>query len=278
MTQKPLVLVTGSSGSLGQEVISLLPSKYKLLTLSADLRNLSAINLELSSIPQIHFIIHLAGVTDTNAKKLKGHIHDNLTMAENINYLAIDKKVTKIIFTSSHAVNYSHRPYAVAKKECEDILLKNKIPCTVMRPTMIYGPNSPETLQVIKLLKTLPLFPYITPPTQIQPVLVTDVAKAIIGSLDKKLPQNIYNLAGPNSISTFQFLKILQATSHSKNIFVPIPKLFVSLLTNLISYFSPSRALILRELLLQDITSDSSEAQKDLHWTPQTIRPLSSHT
>jgi NADH dehydrogenase len=71
---------------------------------------------------------------------------------------------------------------------------------TIVRPSLVFGPEDQLTNRFATLMSRLPIYPVIAPNTRFQPVYVRDVARAIVAAaLDPATyAGKIYEVAGPD--------------------------------------------------------------------------------
>jgi NADH dehydrogenase len=121
--------------------------------------------------------------------------------------------------------------YQQTKYEAEQIVRSSGILWTILRPSLIHGPDS-DLIKVAKgwvtgakqpwfflpyftreeLTADVPLGPVRRVPPKVQPVAVEDVAWAVGESLERpRAAGEVFNLVGPETLTWPQFLETLQA-------------------------------------------------------------------
>ena len=77
---------------------------------------------------------------------------------------------------------------------------------TIIRPSLVFGPEDRLTNRFATLMSRLPVYPVIAPSTRFQPVYVRDLAKAIVAAaLDPKAHAGkTYEIAGPEVMTMRQ--------------------------------------------------------------------------
>lgn len=273
VTIKPILFLTGSTGSLGKATRLILESKYEVICPKINLLNSDTIFRELEAYKTIPYIVHIAGISDANLKNHHNSFEDNVDMARNIVSLAKAKETTKIIFISSNSVNYSHRPYAVSKKNSEDLIRTSKIPFVILRPTLILGPDSPEIKKLLKLIK-LPIIPLIGANAKIQPIYVDDVSQAILLALESSLTGSIFNIGGRGQITTKSLLKILLEATCKKRPILEISEVLSTPIFLLGQLIMPTLFSGLKDTLGKDLIVDNDEARSKLGWTPKATKEI----
>ncbi len=95
---------------------------------------------------------------------------------------------------------------------------------TILRPSIVFGPEDAFFNRFAGLARMLPFMPVIAGDTRFQPVYVGDVADAVIAAADRDdAPGRAYELAGPRSHTFRELLRyILEITGHRRPL-VEIP-------------------------------------------------------
>ncbi len=126
-------------------------------------------------------VVHLAALTG----KAPADVHRKVNAEGTRALIEASRQagVRHFLHVSSIAAGYAdkrHYPYAESKAEAEQLVRDSGIPFTILRPTVVLGPDSPiwATLKKVASLPVIPL-PQDRQPVTMQPVLVDDVARAI---------------------------------------------------------------------------------------------------
>lgn len=205
------ILVTGSSGFIGKNLISILKYKYPTVDiLTYDQENTEAQLSVYTS--QCDFVIHLAGVNrpNNNDDFIKGNFNLTKKLVEN---LEKNSNLVPIIFSSSIQSDLSNE-YGRSKKMAEDEILdysrKNNIKSYIFKLTNVFGkwckPNYNSV--VATFCSKIANNQEITindPKTKLNLIHVDDVVKCIIELLHKESDE-IYQTAYPTYQVTLQEL------------------------------------------------------------------------
>ena len=111
----------------------------------------------------------------------------------------------------------------------------------------------------------------------IQPIAVTDTAKAIVEVLEKEeINNNIYELGGPNTFAFKELMEILLKQIKKKRFLVPIPIPFAKVLGRILEVMpNPLLSKDQVELMQYDaIVSNKYPTIKDLKISPKTINEV----
>lgn len=138
--------------------------------------------------------------------------------------VAHEKGVQRFVHVSSLGV---HAPseYGQSKKHGEIAVRKQFPDATILRPSVIFGPDDAFFNMFNKLSRYLPVLPLIGGGhTKLQPVYVHDVAKAAITSLtDPQAKGGLYELGGPEKLTFKQIYQRLFKHTGRKRVLLPLP-------------------------------------------------------
>jgi len=224
-----MILITGGTGFIGQYVVKeMLEKGYDIRLLARDEKKAQAFSsklevfkgdaLKLGTLKgiskDVDIVVHMIGAISLNPKE---NFLYNLQTTKNI--LKCCKNVEKIIYTSSAdvygpvtgIVNESceckpNNPYGKSKLQAEKMVLDSGIPSLILRPTLVYGINSPWWKYGMDLLKW-GFVPDTDNYTQL--VHVKDVSNVITTGV--KRGEGIYNIADKEPMKiTYIFSKIVE--------------------------------------------------------------------
>jgi uncharacterized protein YbjT (DUF2867 family) len=118
----------------------------------------------------------------------------------------------------------SESAYARAKAAGEAAVLDAVPTATIMRPSVVFGPEDAFTNRFAALARMSPVMPLIGADTRLQPVYVGDVATAVADAVDgKTMPGATYELGGPEVLTMREIIEIILATIERKRMMVPVP-------------------------------------------------------
>ncbi|MHB8545738.1 MAG: NAD-dependent epimerase/dehydratase family protein [Nitrosotalea sp.] len=273
------VLITGHSGFIGSNLVSLLSSKkYQITGISRKTSKNSKITEIKKDIQRIRFsdvsrnsqIIHLAAITDLSYCDQNPIECFRTNMQGTQNLLDIARKQdSKFIYVStSHVYGYPKKLpiseehprnatsiYAASKIGgevcCESYARTYGMDISILRIFSVYGPGSPAHLVIGKIISQLlanktirlgNLYP------KRDFIYINDVVRAIEIALRKSRRFNIYNIGSSHSYSILQICDILKKLSGCN---IPVK----------------SSPLYLRSAEIPNVVSDSSKI-KHLGWKP----------
>jgi NADH dehydrogenase len=96
---------------------------------------------------------------------------------------------------------------------------------TLIRPSLVFGPEDQLTNRFATLMSRLPVYSVIAPRTLFQPVYVRDLARAIAGAALDPLAHagKTYEVAGPDVMTMRQLSEAIAAAAGQSPILVDLP-------------------------------------------------------
>ena len=268
------ILITGSSGSLGKSVVDQITNhQYRLFCpkrRDADLLNEDQLFDYFKKLPPIYGIIHIAGITDTNVINNHSDLNDNIVMTKNIVDVGSKYQIKHFIYISSHSVNYSSRPYAKIKRICEEIVSQSGLTFTIIRPSVIFGPGSPELKRIINIVSKSPIIPLIDGGRQkCRPIFIEDVSKFISLCLKNPIAKNkTFTIAGSQIVTIKDIIQFVSNLVDKDRLLISIPIRLFNPLQKLINLFCPISIKSKLLIITEDAASNINQPTKDLNWTP----------
>ena len=236
------ILVTGSHGLVGKEVISELKNR-KHTIVEFDLKNkqniLTKTHLE-KALKNIDLVIHLAGIIDNSNPDLW---KINVEGTKNIIEESVKKRVKKFIFLSStgvygdtkHNINedsevHPQTIYEKSKYEAEQIVLNHQeeLHVNVIRSAMIFGPNLywKNMFKILKKNFPLPGSGY----NKFQIIYVKELVRAMLTVIKNGEPGETYLVAGKEQWTLREFCKKSKGIMGKKEHIWSVPGIIVILI------------------------------------------------
>ena len=115
--------------------------------------------------------------------------------------------------------------YARSKAAGEAAVLSAVPSATILRPSVVFGPEDDFTNRFAGLARMSPALPLIGGGmTKMQPVYVGDVATAVADAVDGKTrPGATYELGGPEVLSMREIMEVILATIERRRMLVSLP-------------------------------------------------------
>jgi NADH dehydrogenase len=106
---------------------------------------------------------------------------------------------------------------------------------TIIRPSLVFGPEDQLTNRFASLMSRLPIYPVIAPRTRFQPVYVRDLARAISdAALDpRRHAGKTYEIAGPQVMTMRRLTESIAAMSGQSPMLVDVPDIAADALSRL---------------------------------------------
>ena len=191
------VLVTGATGFIGKRLCDLLIKEghfVRVITRSStDFHDSVLCDLENDDIPSeafgdIEVIFHLAGYAHDLSNKgdnKEKYISLNVDVTMKLARLASLSKVRKFIYVSSVKAVNSYEIYGESKRQAEISLLEladnTAMDISVLRPSLVYGPNVKGNLQAMQSAIKRGWFPPIPKLSNCRSMIhVDDVARSLL--------------------------------------------------------------------------------------------------
>jgi len=174
------------------------------------------------SIKNSDIVINLIGILYETRKQKFYNIHSSIPEA--VAKICNDSDVKKFIHVSAIGANENSKSlYQKSKYQGEIKALENFKNTVVIRPSVVCGTEDNFT-NLFSKLSILPVIPVVGMNYKFQPILVTDVADAIIQAIETKNNEGkIYEIGGPKVISFGDMVKSILSTINKKRFVVEMP-------------------------------------------------------
>ena len=237
-----LVTVFGGSGFLGRNVVRALSKRdYRIRVavrrpelagylqpmgkvgqiqaVQANIRNPASIE---AAMRDSHIAVNLIGIlTESGAQTFEAvQAKGAETVAEAAR--AVDARMVHVSAIGADANSTSR--YASSKAAGEQAVLAAVPSATILRPSVVFGPEDQFTNRFAALARMSPALPLIGGgATKMQPVYVGDVARAIADAVDGLTkPGATYELGGPEVLSLREIIEIILAITERERMLVPL--------------------------------------------------------
>jgi uncharacterized protein YbjT (DUF2867 family) len=238
-----LVTVFGGSGFLGRYVVRALAKRDYRIRVAVRRPELAGHLQPLGRVGQIHAVqANLRYPASVEAALRDAHVAVNLvgvlaergaqtfdavqaagagTVAEAAR--AVDAAVVHV--SAMGANESSSSRYARAKAAGEKAVLAAAPAATILRPSVIFGPEDQFTNRFAALARLSPVLPLIGGGlTKFQPVYVGDVATAVADAVDSKTkPGATYELGGPEVLSFREIIELILEITDRKRTLMSLP-------------------------------------------------------
>lgn len=239
------ILVTGATGFLGSHITEVLVQHSFTvrctLRPSSSLKWLENLNIEKVNVnfndevslqkacEGVDVVVHNAGIT--RAKNDAEFFEVNTDATERLAKAAIKARVSRFIFISSLEARgpdgfpTAISSYGKSKLEAERRLtnFQNDIELILLRPAGVYGPRDTDLLTLFQIAK----YGLLTVPAtngRLQPVHGSDVAEAVLASIQGKAHLGPFEIAEANTYSWQDMASKLEIAMNKKLRVIKIPR------------------------------------------------------
>ena len=238
-----LVTVFGGSGFIGRSVVRALAKRDYRIRVAVRRPELAGYLQPLGRVGQIHAVqANLRYPSSVEAAMRDSHVAINLVgiLAESgaqtfdavqasgagaVAKAAAAASARMVHVSAIGADENSPSHYARAKAAGEMAVFSAIPSATIMRPSIVFGPEDQFTNQFAALARVSPALPLIGGGlTKLQPVYVGDVATAVADAVDGKArPGAIYELGGPEVLTMREIMEIILSITERKRLLISLP-------------------------------------------------------
>jgi NADH dehydrogenase len=219
-------------------------------------------------------VINLIGILYETRKQKFYNIHTSIPEA--VAKICSDSDVKKFIHVSAIGANEnSNSLYQKSKYQGEVKALNNFKNTVIIRPSVVCGTEDNFT-NLFSKLSILPVIPIVGINYKFQPILVNDVANAIVAAIEKKNNEGkIYEIGGPKIISFGNMVKSILKIINKKRFVVSMPMALAkiqSTITDLLPFppiLTKDQCAILSEA--DNVVSNENLTLKDLDINPSDV-------
>jgi nucleoside-diphosphate-sugar epimerase len=243
-----MILVTGGTGFIGRELIQrLIASGYpvrSLLRPSPTTPNLpTGLTLEVAltslldrrgvraALIGVDTVIHLAG--GERYRHRPELVEDDIEGTRVLAEACAQVRVHRFVYLSHLGASLtSAYPLLRAKARCEENILRSGVSNTILRPSLVYGPDDHFTTSIAMMASILPIaFPLPGDgSTLLQPLALADLVTSILWMLDDAatLDQR-YEIGGPEYLSFREIVQLVLEKAKSRRLFLQVRPPFLRL-------------------------------------------------
>src|SRR5947209_4305003 len=238
-----LVTVFGGSGFLGRHVVRALAKRDYRIRVAVRRPELAGNLQPLGRVGKIHAVqaslrypasieaamrgshaaINLVGILAENGPQTFDAVQ--ATGAGAVAKAAAAVEAEMVHVSAIGADQNSPSRYGRSKAAGETAVLSAAPSATILRPSVVFGPEDQFTNRFASLARLSPALPLIGGGlTKLQPVYVGDVATAVAEAIDGKTkPGATYELGGPEVLSMREIIQIILATIERDRMLISLP-------------------------------------------------------
>ena len=220
------------------------------------------------SIKNSDIVINLIGILYETRKQKFMKIHAGIPEA--ISKICAQSDVKKFINVSAIGANPDSKSlYQRSKFQGEVNALTNFKNTVIIRPSVVCGTEDNFT-NLFSKLSILPLIPVVSINYKFQPILVSDVADAIVKAIETKDNHGkIYEIGGPKIISFGDMVKSIMKTLNKKRFVVEMPMPIAKIQSSVMSLL-PIPPVLTRDQC--EILSEADNVVSNNHLTLQDLK------
>jgi uncharacterized protein YbjT (DUF2867 family) len=226
------------------------------------------------AIKNSDIVINLIGILYETRKQKFYNIHSSIPEA--VAKICSESDVKKFIHVSAIGANENSKSlYQKSKHLGEVKALSNFKNTVIIRPSVVCGTEDNFT-NLFSKLSILPVIPLVGINYKFQPILVTDVADAIVKAIEIKDNEGkIYEIGGPKIISFGDMVKSILKTINKKRFVVQMP-MAIAKLQSTITDLLPIPPILTKdqcEILSEadNVVSNNHLTLKDLDINPSDV-------
>jgi uncharacterized protein YbjT (DUF2867 family) len=295
-----IVTVFGGSGFLGRHVVRALAKRGYRIRVAVRRPELAGHLQPLGRVGQIHpvqanlrypasiaaaardakVVLNLVGILFERGRQRFDAVQ--AAGAEAVAQAAAAQDAGLVHISAIGADENSSAVYAKTKAQAEQRVLAAVPGATIVRPSIMFGPEDGFFNKFGSLARCLPALPLVGGGhTRFQPVYVGDVAEAIAKAVDGKTnPGTTYELGGPDTLTFKQLLEFILATTERKRLLIPLPFWAATLQASFLQYMptpllTPDQVELLRtDNVVSDAAVRDGRTLEGLGIAPHTIAAI----
>jgi NADH dehydrogenase len=155
-----------------------------------------------------------------------------------------DAGIERLIFLSHiGADRASAFPIQKSKGIAEEHIRRSGVPYTIIRSSVVFGPEDRFTTTLAALLRAVPFFFPIPSDgrTLLQPLWVEDLVTSLVWTLENSTTINqTYEIGGGEYFTLRQVLETLMSVTHTRRVLVPLPPPYMRALFVLFDSWMPN--------------------------------------
>jgi len=236
-----LVVVTGGSGFLGQQVVQALLARGARVRLAARHPEKAYSLKPLGNLGQIQFapcdisdkagatrivqgadaVVSLAGTFAGNLQRVMGEAPGWLAEAARAEGATAFAHVSAI---ADPGTEDAPSPYGEAKRLGEERVLAAFPTASILRPSIMFGADDEFINMFAGIIARMPVLPVFGPEAKLQPLFVGDAAEAIVRALENpgKFGGKTFEIAGPEVVTMLDLNRRIAAAQGRDRTFLPM--------------------------------------------------------
>jgi NADH dehydrogenase len=241
----------------------------QVVPLAADLRQDAALA---RAVAEADWVVNLVGILAEGKHGDFQRLHGELP--GRIGQVAAMAGVGRLVHVSAIGADAAGPSEYARSKAAGEAALRQAFPrATILRPSIVFGPDDSFFNRFAAMARMMPVLPVIRGGTKFQPVYVGDVADAVLAALTRDDTEGrLYELGGPRVASFRELMAlVLDATGRRRRL-VEVPDGMARLLARLPG--GPLTADQLEQLGRDNVVSPGADGLAALGITPKTMESV----
>lgn len=262
-----MILVTGGTGFVGSQLIKRMrqanlpvraivrdPEKARALkdlgvdVVKGDVSDTASLERASAGVKRV---IHLVGIIQEGPGATFQGVHVEGTR----HVLEAAKKagVRHFIYQSALGTRPCARSeYHKTKWAAEELVRTSGILCTILRPSLIYGPGDLFTIRLVEMIRLLPFLPVIgSGKSKIQPIFIDDAVGCIVKTAKSDCCNNeTFEIGGPEQLTYEEVTRTIADTLGVRRSVVHLPIFFIKSAARVFEAVMPKPPITMDQLIM----------------------------
>jgi len=295
-----LITVFGGSGFVGRHVVRALAQRHYRIRVAVRRPELAFHLQPLGRVGQIHAVqanvrhpgsvaaavrdaqavVNLVGILYPRGRQRFDAVH---TAGAEAVAAAAAEQDARLVHMSALGVDRSERSaYARSKLAGERAVLAALPSATILRPSVVFGPEDDFFNRFAAIARLAPMLPLIGGGhTKFQPVFAGDVGAAVAAAMaGETRPGTVYELGGPEIFTLKDIMRYVVATIERRRLLLPLPfwaaklqAMFLQMLPN--PPLTPDQVELLRtDNIVSKAAANDQRTLRGLGITPESMQAI----
>jgi uncharacterized protein YbjT (DUF2867 family) len=171
-------------------------------------------------------VVHLVAIIREKGRQTFERV--NARGTANVVRAAAEAGVSHLVHLSAIGVDPDPRyPYLASKWEGEQAVIGGRVPSTVLRPSLIFGPGDGFFTMLARLIRLNPVIPVVGDGRALfQPIAATDLARIITLCVERGASRQVHEVGGPDHLTYEEIIDVIRIETgriRRPKVHVPVP-------------------------------------------------------
>ena len=155
-------------------------------------------------------VVHLVAVIRERGRQTFARVNAGGTA--NVVRAAEEAGAGHLVHLSAIGVDPDPRyPYLASKWQGEQTVLGGRVPCTVLRPSLVFGPGDGFFTMLARLIRLNPVIPIVGDGRALfQPIAVADLARIVTICVERGPSRDVHEVGGPDHLTYEDIVDIVR--------------------------------------------------------------------